>query len=181
MDTLNEVATNSVAQETVSSEVNGVNDQNSTVINPKKDSPTSKASKETSDAGKKTEKDYLPVYSKEEVERLAIVKSIVEEEMDKILNDKAYSATPFSNGENAILDLNAAVANGIILLTPEVNRTHGKDEFTTGESLMRHGAQHPLIVISQPMAEAAGIKAVRFSNDPDKDKPIPADPKALEG
>ena len=29
------------------------------------------------------------------------------------------------------------------------------------------------------MAEATGIKAVRFSNDPDKDKPIPADPKAL--
>ncbi len=175
----NEEATNSVAQETVSSEVNGVNDQNSTVINPKKDSPTSKTSKETSDAGKKTEKDYLPVYSKEEEERLAFVKSIVEEEMDKILNDKAYSATPFSNGANAILDLNTAVANGIILLTPEVNRTHGKDEFTTGESLMRHGAQHPLIVISRPMAEAAGIKVVRFSNDPDKDKPVPDDAKAL--
>ncbi len=55
--------------------------------------------------------------------------------------------------------------------TPEVNRKHGKDEASTGESLMKYGPQHPFIVITEQMAEAVGIKVTRFAND-DPMKPV---------
>lgn len=135
--------------------------------------------KKSAGGEKKEKKDFIPKYTRDEVEKLSKIKAIFEEETERILDDEDYAATPFSQGSNAILDLNAAVANGIILLTPEVNRTHGKDEVSTGDSIMIHGAQHPLIVVPIKTAEAAGIRPVRFTNDPDRDKPIPEDAKAL--
>ena len=138
-----------------------------------------KGTRKSAGGGKKEEKDFAPKYTKDAEEKLIIITTVFDDETERILDDEDYAATPFLNGENAILDINSAVAKGVTLLTPEVNRTHGKDESTTGESIMTNGAQHPLIVVTQKTAKAAGIKAVRFANDPDRDKPIPEDAKAL--
>lgn len=138
-----------------------------------------KGKRKSAGGGKKEEKDFTPKYTKDEEEKLLIITTVSDEETERILDDEDYAATPFLNGTNAILDINTAVANGVTLLTPEINRTHGKDESTTGESIMTHGAQHPLIVVTKKTAEAAGIKPVRFSNDSERDKPIPKDAKAL--
>lgn len=138
-----------------------------------------KGTRKSTGGGKKEEKDFTPKYTKDVEEKMSKITTVFDEETERILDDEDYAATPFLNGTNVILDINIAVAKGVTLLTPEVNRTHGKDESTTGESIMTNGAQHPLIVVTQKTAEAAGIKAVRFANDPDRDKPIPEDAKAL--
>jgi len=159
---------NVVAVETQSS-----SDANGTVVG------VAKGEKKSTGGEKKEKKDFTPKYAKDAEEKLLIITTVFEEETERILDEKDFAATPFLNGTNAILDINTAVANGVTLLTPKVNRTHGKDESTTGESIMTQGAQHPLIVVTKKTAEAAGIKPVRFANDPDRDKPIPEDAKSL--
>ena len=158
-------------------ENNEVNKESSDVNAPK---TSTKSPTEKVDGTKKSKKDYTPHYTNEEKEKLKIVTEVVEQEIAQVLCDMAvYGAVAFPNQNNVLLHLNTAVANGVILTTPEVNRVHGKDELTTGASIMSQGAQHPLLVITRKMADAAGIKTVRFANDPDRDKPIPENDRGL--
>lgn len=128
---------------------------------------------------KSDEKDYTPSYTPDKEKHLKVVTTIVEQEIRNVLDDGDYAATPIANGQNAYIDLKAFAGNGGILVTPAVNRTHGKDQGTTGKSIMSQGAHHPFIVVTKEMAEAAGIAYVRFANDQDKDKPIPPEARIL--
>ena len=65
--------------------------------------------------------------------------------------------------------------DGVTGYTPEVNRKHGRDEKSTGDSLIMHGPQHPFIIITKRMADAAGISFTRFANDPHPENPIDDD------
>ena len=113
--------------------------------------------------------DYSLNYSDEKKKDLERVTKVGDAEIKRVREDPRFPAIPF--GDNAIINLKEAALNGVRFKTPKVNRKHGKDESATGESLMKHGAQHPFIVITEKMAEAAGIKVTRFSND-DPTKPF---------
>lgn len=117
------------------------------------------------------EKDYTPVYDGDEKVRLEALTRLCEKEIRRVMSDPAYGAVKFGD-DNCIIDLRKAYGK---LYTPEVNRIHGKDMTTTGESLLTHGAQHPLLVITVKMARQAGLVPVRFSTDPLKDKPVDDD------
>lgn len=129
------------------------------------------AGKKTSSMPKKTKPapDFSLNYSDEKKKELERVTKVGDAEIKRVREDPRFPAIPF--GDNAIINLKEAALNGVRFKTPKVNRKHGKDESATGESLMKHGAQHPFIVITEKMAEAAGIKVTRFSND-DPTKPF---------
>lgn len=129
------------------------------------------AGKKTASVLKKTKPapDYSLNYSDEKKKELERVTRVGDAEIKRVREDPRFPAIPF--GDNAIINLKEAALNGVRFKTPKVNRKHGKDESATGESLMKHGAQHPFIVITEKMAEAAGIKVTRFSND-DPTKPF---------
>lgn len=103
---------------------------------------------------------------KKELERQT---KVMDAEINRVRLDSRFHAIPFD--DNAIINLKGAAMDGVGFKTPEVNRKHGKDEASTGESLMKHGPQHPFIVITEKMAEALGLKVIRFSND-DPTKPF---------
>lgn len=115
------------------------------------------------------EKDFTPVYDGDEKVRLEALTKLCEAEIRRVMSDPAYGAVKFGD-DNCIIDLRKAAYGN--LYTPEVNRIHGKDMTTTGESLLTHGPQHPLLVITVKMARKAGLVPVRFSTDPLKDKPV---------
>ncbi len=113
--------------------------------------------------------DYSLDYSEEKKKELERVTRVGDAEIKRVREDPRFPTIPF--GDNTMINLKGAALNGVSFKTPEVNRKHGKDEAATGESLMKHGPQHPFIVITEKMAEAAGIKVIRFSND-DPTKPF---------
>lgn len=129
------------------------------------------AGKKTSSMPKKTKPapDYSLDYSEEKKKELERVTRVGDAEIKRVREDPRFPTIPF--GDNTMINLKGAALNGVSFKTPEVNRKHGKDEAATGESLMKHGPQHPFIVITEKMAEAAGIKVIRFSND-DPTKPF---------
>lgn len=116
-------------------------------------------------------KDFKPIYSDDEKEMLEQISLICMEEIEKA--PSVYSGVAF--GQNCIVDLRSFRKGGGVLLTPEVNRTHGNDQRTTGESMMTNGAQHPLMIMTIKMADAAGILCKRFENDPNQYDMIPDD------
>lgn len=124
-------------------------------------------------------KNYLPTYSDEEKQHLDAVTKVVDEEILRVQDDERFNAIPFNNGDNCIINLKECREEGIVLVSPEVNRIHGKDQTTTGDSLMTDGAQHMAIVVTKAMADAANIGVVRFSNDEHKSDPIPDDALVL--
>lgn len=113
--------------------------------------------------------DYSLNYSDEKKKELERVTKVGDAEIKRVREDPRFPTIPF--GDNAMINLKEAALNGVGFKTPEVNRKHGKDETSTGESLMKHNPHHPFIVITEKMAEAAGIKVKRFSND-DPTKPF---------
>ena len=113
--------------------------------------------------------DFSLNYSDEQKKELERVTRVGDAEIKRVREDPRFPTIPF--GDNTMINLKGAALNGVSFKTPEVNRKHGKDEAATGESLMKHGPQHPFIVITEKMAEAAGIKVIRFSND-DPTKPF---------
>lgn len=129
------------------------------------------AGKKTSSMPKKTKPapDFSLNYSEEKKKELERVTRVGDAEIKRVREDPRFPTIPF--GDNTMINLKGAALNGVSFKTPEVNRKHGKDEAATGESLMKHGPQHPFIVITEKMAEAAGIKVIRFSND-DPTKPF---------
>jgi len=140
----------------------GSSDQQSVGPEEKKDGK--KATKKTKPAP-----DYSLNYSDEQKKELERVTRVGDAEIKRVREDPRFPTIPF--GDNTMINLKGAALNGVRFKTPKVNRKHGKDESATGESLMKHGAQHPFIVITEKMAEAAGIKVTRFSND-DPTKPF---------
>ena len=135
---------------------------------------TSGASPEEQKSGKKKgaakpAPDYSLDYSEEKKKELERVTRVGDAEIKRVREDPRFPTIPF--GDNTMINLKGAALNGVSFKTPEVNRKHGKDEASTGESLMKYGPQHPLIVITDKMAEALGLKVIRFSND-DPTKPV---------
>ena len=131
------------------------------------------AGKKTASVPKKTKPapDYSLNYSDEKKKELERVTRVGDAEIKRVLNDSHFHAIPNDDSSNAFINLTKAAMDGVSFKTPEVNRKHGKDETSTGESLMKHYPHHPFIVITEKMAEAAGIKVKRFSND-DPTKPF---------
>jgi len=140
----------------------GSSDQQSVGPEEKKDGK--KATKKTKPAP-----DYSLNYSDEQKKELERVTRVGDAEIKRVREDPRFPTIPF--GDNTMINLKGAALNGVSFKTPEVNRKHGKDEASTGESLMKYGPQHPLIVITDKMAEALGLKVIRFSND-DPTKPV---------
>ena len=87
-------------------------------------------------------------------------------EVKRVLSDPRYHAIPLPGGKGVIINLTAAVRDGIELSTPSYNRAHGKDKGRTATSIKEIGLQHPLIVATSTMADAAGMPVKRFSTDP---------------
>lgn len=114
---------------------------------------------------KPSRKRLKPNYSIEEQEQLKKQTAVVEAEIQRVINDPRYHATPVNDGENAIINLTQAKTDGINLLTPTINRIHGKDQDKTGESIEKYGPQEVLLVVTRRMAEAAGLEVSRFQND----------------
>lgn len=110
------------------------------------------------------EKDYKPVYSDQKKEELEFVSMAAKEAINKIIENPAIPTVAFGD-HNCIINLTTAYKNGINILTPVVNRKHGKDKDKTGESIRMYGAQRHLLVITKAMADAASIKVARFSTD----------------
>lgn len=129
------------------------------------------AGKKTSSMPKKTKAapDFSLNYSDEQKKELERVTKVVGAEIERVRIDPRFHAIAFD--DNALINLKGAAMDGVGFKTPEVNRKHGKDEASTGESLMKYGPQHPLIVITDKMAESLGLKVIRFSND-DPTKPV---------
>lgn len=140
----------------------GSSDQQSVGPEEKKDGK--KATKKT-----KAASDYSLNYSDEQKKELERVTRVGDAEIKRVREDPRFPTIPF--GDNTMINLKGAALNGVSFKTPEVNRKHGKDEASTGESLMKYGPQHPFIVITEQMAEAVGIKVTRFAND-DPMKPV---------
>jgi hypothetical protein len=119
-----------------------------------------------------TKKDYTPSYSDDDKKRLGEITQVVEKEIKRVQDDPNIPTVSFcANSPNAVIGLTEAYKNGIDLVSPIINRSHGKDEKSTGISIMSHGAQQLLLVITKKMADAAGMKVCRFSNDT-KSEPI---------
>ena len=93
-------------------------------------------------------------------------------EVERILADPRYHAIRLPGGKGVIMNLTAAVRDCIELSTPSYNRAHGKDKERTAKSIEEIGLQHPLIVATSAMADAAGMPVKRFSTDPKKDSPL---------
>jgi hypothetical protein len=83
--------------------------------------------------------------------------------------------------KGVILNLTAAVRDGIELSTPSYNRAHGKDKERTSKSIEEIGLQHPLIVATSAMADAAGMPVKRFPTDPKKDSPLGSSLTIIDG
>ena len=113
--------------------------------------------------------DFSLNYSDEQKKELERVTTVVDADIKRVRIDPRFHAIAFD--DNALINLKGAAMDDVSFMTPEVNRKHGKDEATTGESLMKYGPQPPLIVITDKMAEALGLKVIRFSND-DPTKPV---------
>lgn len=110
-----------------------------------------------------TKKEYKPEYSYEKMVELELVTKIATEQIESIKSDPNIPTYDFSN--NCVIDITAAIRNGVAMLTPAVNREHGKDTVLTGDSLRIYGAQQLALVITKAVADVAGMKVTRFTND----------------
>ena len=102
-------------------------------------------------------------------------------EVARVLADPRYHAQSLPGEKGVILNLTAAVRDGIELSTPSYNRAHGKDLDRTAKSIEEISLQHPLIVATSAMAEAAGMPVKRFDTDPNKDRPLSLSLTIIDG
>lgn len=119
--------------------------------------------------------DDSPYYGETMKNNLKATTQVFMEEIKRVQNDPRCPAVPYgANNHNCVIDITAAFRNGIEMYTPVVNRSHGKDMNSTGDSIKKFGAQQPLLVITKRMADAVGMKVERFSNDK-SNKPLSSD------
>lgn len=104
------------------------------------------------------------VYSETEQVHLDLVKTVFQKEFTALLANPMLEVMAYSD-HNAIINLTKAIESGVGIYMPKVNRKHGKDMFSTGESICNDGAQALLLVIPLSVALAAGMEIVRFSSD----------------
>lgn len=119
-------------------------------------------------AKKKKAPDFSLKYTDEQKDKLSAVKSVVLEEIARVVSDGIYGAVSYADGANAVVDIKTACQIGVQLAAADVNREHGSDEAKTGASVMKYGMQHPILIITYKMAMAAGIKVRNFKNDPNQ-------------
>lgn len=153
-------------------EQNGAADQK--VANPN-NNDGSKPSVDSSSTKKKSPKKASEVpLTQEQIDALKHETEVFEQEVTRMLADPRYHAMQIPNGR-VIMDLTAAHEDGVPIYRFDYNRTHGRDEDSTGESLKADGAQHPLLVVPAKVALAAGLRISHFQKDPDQDSPIDED------
>ena len=102
-------------------------------------------------------------------------------EIKRVLADPRYHAMPMPGGKGVIMNLTAAVRDGIELSTPSYNRAHGKDKDRTATSIKEIGLQHPLIVATSAMAEVAGMPVKRFTTDTKEKSALGASLVVIDG
>ena len=114
----------------------------------------------------KTEKkNYKPVYTDSKKVELQKVTEVFKEELARIIADDNIPTFTYGDGHNCVIDLTEFVRKGGEVVTPKVNREHGKDMGKTGDSTKMYGAQQLLLCITKKVADTAGIEVERFSND----------------
>ena len=114
----------------------------------------------------KTEKkNYKPVYTDSKKVELQKVTDVFKEELARIIADDSIPTFTYGDGHNCVIDLTEFVRKGGEVVTPKVNREHGKDMGKTGDSTKMYGAQQLLLCITKKVADMAGIEVERFSND----------------
>lgn len=137
--------------------------QASTGASPEEKKDGKKVSKKTKNS---KDKKYTLEYPDDVKAALKVITDVFNAEIERAINDPNFYATPFNGGQNAIVDIKQAVIKGAYKVAGFAeNRVHGRDEKTTGESLMTYYPQHPLIIITDKMAEAAGLTRILFPND----------------
>ena len=124
---------------------------------------------------------YVPEYSADEKETLARNTETVVREINRIIAESGrYGSVRF--GSNVLIDLRHAVSNGVRIFGVAVNREHGKDQQTTGASVLTNGAQEYLIGITYVVAKAFGIDCRHLTNDADQTaEPSDGDIVLLDG
>lgn len=136
--------------------------------------PTEDGTTPSKKDGKATKKNTR-ILTPEEVGFLVRLTLLHKSEVERVAKDPRFKAVVYNDGKNAVIDLASAVKAGVVIVRQKMNRTHGRDQKATGESLVQDGAQHMLIVMTLAEARMAGIEVERFANDPHKDQPIPDD------
>lgn len=139
---------------------------------------TKSAETSTKKSGSKASTKTTPALTQEQIDALKHETEVFDQEVTRMLADPRYHAVQMSNGR-VILDLTAAHKDGIKIYRFDYNRTHGKDEGATGESLKKDGAQHLLLVVPVRVAEAAGLPISHFQKDPDQTSPCDEDGLAV--
>ena len=124
---------------------------------------------------------FKPKYTDEEMAELSAITKKVEDEITRIVQESGkYGSVKF--GDNVMVDINMAVKNGVRVYGFAVNRDHGRDQDTTGASLLANGAQEKLICITYDIAKACNIEVVHFKNDKEQDRrPSDGDLIVMEG
>ena len=137
--------------------------QATTGAGPEEKKDGKKATKKTP---KSKEKKYTLDYPDDVKAALKVVTDVFNAEIERVIKDPNFYATPYNGGKNAIVDIKQAVLKGGYKVAGFAeNRVHGRDEKTTGESLMTYQPQHPLIIITRRMAEAAGLTPTLLPSD----------------
>lgn len=152
--------------------------QATTGAGPEEKKDGKKATKKTKNS---KDKKYTLEYPDDVKAALKVITDVFNAEIERAINDPNFYATPFNGGKNAFVDITQGVRNGSYKVAGFAeNRIHGRDEKTTGESLMTYQPQHPLIIMTRKMAEAAGLTPTLLPSDKsgsltDKHEIIPFD------
>ena len=144
----------------VAEETETTDNEGQTSVEPKADTA------ETSTKKKSSKKASETPLTQEQIDALKHETEVFEQEVARMLADSRYHAFQMPNGR-VVMDLTAAHKDGIQIVRFDYNRTHGKDEDSTGKSLRADGAQHPLLVVPVKVANAAGLPVSLFQKDTD--------------
>ena len=137
--------------------------QATTGAGPEEKKDGKKATKKTKNS---KDKKYTLEYPDDVKAALKVITDVFNAEIERAINDPNFYATPFNGGKNAFVDITQGVRNGSYKVAGFAeNRIHGRDEKTTGESLMTYQPQHPLIIMTRKMAEAAGLTPTLLPSD----------------
>lgn len=137
--------------------------QATTGAGPEEKKDGKKATKKTKNS---KDKKYTLEYPDDVKAALKVITDVFNAEIERAINDPNFYATPFNGGKNAFVDITQGVRNGSYKVAGFAeNRIHGRDEKTTGESLMTYQPQHILIIMTRKMAEAAGLTPTLLPSD----------------
>ena len=137
--------------------------QATTGAGPEEKKDGKKATKKTKNS---KDKKYTLEYPDDVKAALKVITDVFNAEIERFIKDPNSFAIPYNGKKNAIVDITQGVRNGSYKVAGFAeNRVHGRDEKTTGESLMTYQPQHPLIIMTRKMAEAAGLTPTLLPSD----------------